>query len=173
MQGTWVLSLVWRDSTCCRATKLLRHKYWSPGTLEPHSVTAEAVCCTHWSPSPWGLCPPRGEATSIGSSHTATDAVQPKKGGGLHAFICVILTGNFKREQKSKNTYNSTTLRTWHNKAEVSSLCSSFLHLRPEVIPFNCSCTSFWASVHFYMCSHGVGGFPGGTSDKEPTCQET
>ena len=23
------------------------------------------------------------------------------------------------------------------------------------------------------MCSHGVGGFPGGASDKEPTCQET
>ena len=29
MQRTWVWSLVWEDSTCCRATKPMSHNYWS------------------------------------------------------------------------------------------------------------------------------------------------
>ena len=28
MQGRWVQSLVWEDSTCCRETKPKRHNYW-------------------------------------------------------------------------------------------------------------------------------------------------
>ena len=106
-------------------------------------------------------------------AHHSRPSATYKRGGYLNTFICIILTGNFRREQKSKNTYNSTTLRTRHEKARVSPLCSSSLHLRPEVAPLTCSCASFWVSVRFYLCSHGVGGFPGGTSDKEPTCQET
>ena len=42
MQGTWVRSLVWEDSTCSGATKPVCHndwamccKYWSPRALEP------------------------------------------------------------------------------------------------------------------------------------------
>ena len=42
MQETWVQSLVWEDSTCCRATKLVCHNYWAcvlqllkPDHLEP------------------------------------------------------------------------------------------------------------------------------------------
>ena len=31
MQGTWVPSLVREDSTCCGATKLVRHKYRARG----------------------------------------------------------------------------------------------------------------------------------------------
>ena len=30
MQGTWVPSLVQKDSTCCKAAKLMHHSYWSP-----------------------------------------------------------------------------------------------------------------------------------------------
>ena len=29
MQGTWVQSLVWEDSTCCAATKPKCHNYWA------------------------------------------------------------------------------------------------------------------------------------------------
>ena len=30
VQGTWVLSLVQEDPTCCRAIKLVPHSYWAP-----------------------------------------------------------------------------------------------------------------------------------------------
>ena len=34
MQGLWVLSLVWEDSTCCRGTNPVCHNYWARA-LEP------------------------------------------------------------------------------------------------------------------------------------------
>ena len=36
MQGTGVRALVWEDPTCCRATKLVHHNYWTCA-LEPAS----------------------------------------------------------------------------------------------------------------------------------------
>ena len=50
MQGTWVwsLGLVWEDSACCRATKLIYHNYWA------------------WA------CSATREATTVRSLHTAT-----------------------------------------------------------------------------------------------------
>ena len=35
MQGTQVWSLLWEDTTWCRATKQMHHKYWSPHALGP------------------------------------------------------------------------------------------------------------------------------------------
>ena len=35
IQETWVQSLVWEDSTCCRATEPLHHDFWSLWALEP------------------------------------------------------------------------------------------------------------------------------------------
>ena len=37
MQATWVWSLVWEDSTCCRAAKPVCHNYWAcaPDLLKP------------------------------------------------------------------------------------------------------------------------------------------
>ena len=48
-QGTWILSLVWGDSTCLRATKPLHHNYWS---WHPPNL----CCLTRGAPtmrSPW------------------------------------------------------------------------------------------------------------------------
>ena len=44
MQETQVRSLVWEDSTCCRATQTVRHNYWVR-TLEPTS-------CNYWAYMP-------------------------------------------------------------------------------------------------------------------------
>jgi len=41
MQGTWVLSLVWEDSTYLRATKLVHHNY--------RACALEPVSCNDWS----------------------------------------------------------------------------------------------------------------------------
>ena len=35
MQGTWVPSLVWEDSTCCRAVKPRHHNLLKPARLKP------------------------------------------------------------------------------------------------------------------------------------------
>ena len=35
MQGIWVQSLIWEDSTCWGATKSICHNYWSRSDLEP------------------------------------------------------------------------------------------------------------------------------------------
>ena len=35
VQGTWVQVLVREDSTCCRSSKPVHCKYWSPSTLDP------------------------------------------------------------------------------------------------------------------------------------------
>ena len=43
MQETQVQSLVWKDSTCHRAAKPTCHNYWSPGALDPYSVTRETT----------------------------------------------------------------------------------------------------------------------------------
>ena len=51
MQGTWVWSLVWEDSTCLRATQL--------------------VSCNFWSPCTQSLCSAAREATTMRSLHTA------------------------------------------------------------------------------------------------------
>ena len=51
MQGTWVWSLVWEDSTCCRTTKPMHQNYWSPRTLAlqqekpPHCNWTVTLAC--------------------------------------------------------------------------------------------------------------------------------
>ena len=49
MQGTWVRALVQEDPTCRRATKPMRHSYWSlhsrarePQLLSSRATTTEA-----------------------------------------------------------------------------------------------------------------------------------
>ena len=42
IQGTQVRSLAWEDSTCCKATKPMRHNYWA-------QVLA-STGCNYWSP---------------------------------------------------------------------------------------------------------------------------
>ena len=53
MQGTWVRSLVWEDSTCHRPTKPVCHNYWTC-SLEPRSPNywaciLEPVLCNQGS----------------------------------------------------------------------------------------------------------------------------
>ena len=56
VQGTWVWSLVWEDSTCLRANTLTCHIYWSPRTLE-------SVLCRKMPPQR-EACPPQLESSS-------------------------------------------------------------------------------------------------------------
>ena len=51
-QGTLVGSLVWEDSSCCRAIRPVGHSYWA---------------C-----KPYSLCSTTREATAMRSPHTAT-----------------------------------------------------------------------------------------------------
>ena len=51
--GTRVQSLVWEDSTCCGATKLVRHNYWA-STLEP-------VNHNYWAHAPRARAPQQGK----------------------------------------------------------------------------------------------------------------
>ena len=44
MQGTWVRALVREDPTCGRATKPMRHNYWSPRRLEPVLRSKRSHC---------------------------------------------------------------------------------------------------------------------------------
>ena len=48
MQGTWIWSLVWEDSTCHRATKSVHHNYW--GCL-PY-ILCSAIKRSHCSEKP-------------------------------------------------------------------------------------------------------------------------
>ena len=48
MQRAWVWTLVWKDPTCCGATKPVCHNYWAcalracqPQLLSPHATTTE------------------------------------------------------------------------------------------------------------------------------------
>ena len=59
MQGTGVQALVREDPTCRRATKPMRHNYWSP-----RATTTEA-CMPR-------ACAPQREATAMRGPHTAT-----------------------------------------------------------------------------------------------------
>ena len=43
MQGTWVRSLVLKDSTCCRATKPLSHNFWAHVLQLPNLACPEPV----------------------------------------------------------------------------------------------------------------------------------
>ena len=49
MQGTWVRALVQEDPTCCRATKPMRHNYWT--------CALEAASHNYWSHVPQLLKP--------------------------------------------------------------------------------------------------------------------
>ena len=60
MQGTWVQSLVWEDSTCHRATKPVRHNYWAC-TLEPTSHN-------YWARTP-RACAPQQEKPPQQEAH--------------------------------------------------------------------------------------------------------
>ena len=62
IQGTWVWSLVWKDSTCHGATKPMHHHYWA------HAVEPASSYC--WSQCTWSLCSATGEATAVRSPHT-------------------------------------------------------------------------------------------------------
>ena len=46
--GGWIWSLVWKDPTCCRATKPI-HSYWA-GAPEAGTATAELSHHSYWSP---------------------------------------------------------------------------------------------------------------------------
>ena len=63
MQGTWVQSLVWEDSTCSGTTKPMCHQYWAR-TLQPTSHN-------YWGPSTQSLSSSTGEATTMRSLCTA------------------------------------------------------------------------------------------------------
>ena len=80
MQGTWVRSLVWEDSTCLRATKPPRHNYWAcppepgshnywnPCALEPGRCSMRSAAMRKLSTG--NREQPR-LATTRGSPHTA------------------------------------------------------------------------------------------------------
>ena len=60
MQGTWVQSLAWEDSTCHRATKPMYHNYWAPSLrahklklLSPSPTTTEAHASQQGKPLQW------------------------------------------------------------------------------------------------------------------------
>ena len=44
MQGTWVQVLVREDSACCRSSKPVHCKYWSPSTLDPMMCNKRSHC---------------------------------------------------------------------------------------------------------------------------------
>ena len=50
MQGTQVPSLVWEDLTCCRATKPVRHNYWSPQATTTEACKPRLLKLTHLEP---------------------------------------------------------------------------------------------------------------------------
>ena len=45
MQGTWVQSLVWENSTYSKTTKPMSHNYWAPA-LEPVLHNKRSLCNT-------------------------------------------------------------------------------------------------------------------------------
>ena len=65
MQETWVRSLIWYDSTCGGATKLVHHNCWGCA-LEPWSHN-------HWACVSSGLGSAMKEATAVRSSRTAIE----------------------------------------------------------------------------------------------------
>ena len=65
MYGTQVQSLVWEDSTCCRATKSLCHNYWACA-LEPTSRNCWSLCAEH-------LCSETREVASMRSLHNCNE----------------------------------------------------------------------------------------------------
>ena len=54
MQGSWVLSLVWKDSTCRGATKPRYHNYWAPAL---GSASRSCWACVLQLPKPARLEP--------------------------------------------------------------------------------------------------------------------
>ena len=69
MQGTWVRSQVWEDSTCFRATKPMLHNYWAS--------TPGPTCHNYWAHKPQpclhtvDLCSAAGEAATLRSPYTS------------------------------------------------------------------------------------------------------
>ena len=95
MQGTWVWSLVWEDSTCYRATKPVRHNYWRLHALGPascnclslHAATTEAhmprACAPREKPPQWVACALQLESSPCSpqvekSPCSSEDPAQPK-----------------------------------------------------------------------------------------------
>ena len=62
MQGTWVQSLFWEDSTCCGATKPMCHNCWAPRVQEPQPSKPEHLTSVFHT----------REATTVRSLSTAT-----------------------------------------------------------------------------------------------------
>ena len=60
MHGTWVWSLVWEDSTCCRATGPMSHNHWA---LQAAIAEARAprACASQEKPPQWEACAPQLE----------------------------------------------------------------------------------------------------------------
>ena len=52
MQGTWVWSLVWEDSTCLRATKPMCHNYWA-SMLQLLKAGYSTTCVPQEKPLQW------------------------------------------------------------------------------------------------------------------------
>ena len=70
MQGTWVQSQVWEDSTRPRATKPVHHNYWAcmlqgyePQLLSPWAASTEA--CMPGACAPQQEKPPQWEACAL------------------------------------------------------------------------------------------------------------
>ena len=59
MQGAWVGSLAWEDSTCCRTAEPMRHDYWA--------CALESASLHYWAWAPQSLSPATGEATAMRS----------------------------------------------------------------------------------------------------------
>ena len=68
MQGTWVRSLVQKDSTCNGATEPIHHNHWSPRTYTPAPQQEKPpqwdACTLQLESSPWQLQLERSPCTA-------------------------------------------------------------------------------------------------------------
>ena len=66
MQGTWVLSLVWEDSTCHGATKLIGHSYWAHTPQLPKPAWSRRSALQQERPWQWETHTPQAERSPAG-----------------------------------------------------------------------------------------------------------
>ena len=73
MQGTWVWSLVWEDSTCCGETKPVHHNYWAHRACESQLLSPLAATTEAHAPR---TCAPQQQ-------NSLTDSVGEGEGGKI------------------------------------------------------------------------------------------
>ena len=72
MQRTWVWSLVWEDSTCCKVTKPVLRSYWAyTATNEAHTLLLLSLHAATTETRVPRVCAPPREDTAVRSPHTA------------------------------------------------------------------------------------------------------